>query len=59
MLTIDEEAILETYMIDMAHYSHPLSTEQLRLKVVLIIQERPTPFTDGIPGRGSRVASLV
>ena len=52
VLTVDEEAALKTYMIDMANYGHPLSTEQLRLKVALMTQERPTPFTDGIPGRG-------
>ena len=49
MLTVDEEAALETYMIDMAQYDHPLSTEKLRLKVALMTQERPTSFTDGIP----------
>ena len=37
MLTVDEEATLETYMIDMAEYGHPLSIEQLRLKVALMI----------------------
>ena len=52
VLTVDEEAALETYMIDMANYGHPLSTEQLKLKVALMTQERPTSFTDGIPGRG-------
>ena len=51
MLTVDEEATLETYMIDMAEYGHLLSIEQLRLKVALITQERPTPFIDGIPRR--------
>ena len=52
MLTVDEEAVLETYMINMAHYDHPLSTEQLKLKVALMTHERPNPFTDGIPKRG-------
>ena len=52
MLIVDEEAALKTYLIDMANYGHLLSTEQLRLKVALMTQERPTPFTDLIPGRG-------
>ena len=52
VFTVDEEAALETYMIDMANYGHPLSTKQLRLKVALMTQERPTPFTDGIPRTG-------
>ena len=52
MLSVEEEAALEKYMIDMAEYGHPLSIEQLRWKVALMTQERPTSFTDGIPGRG-------
>ena len=39
-------------MLSMAEYGHPLTTEQVRLKVALITQERPTSFIDGIPGRG-------
>ena len=35
-------------MIQMADFGHPLSIEQLRLKVALLTQERPTPFTNGI-----------
>ena len=52
MLTMQEESALEKYMTDMADYGHPLSTEQLCLKVALLTEERPSPFTDGIPGRG-------
>ena len=34
----------------MQNCGHPLSMEDLRLKVALITQERVTPFRDGIPG---------
>ena len=37
-------------MREMADYGHPLTTKQLKLKVALLTQERPTPFTNGIPG---------
>ena len=50
MLSIEEENALEDYMVQMADYGHPLSMEQLRLKVALLTQERPTPFTNGSPG---------
>ena len=50
VLSIEEEKALEDYMVQMADYGHPLSMEQLRLKVALHTQERPTPFTNGIRG---------
>ena len=52
MLTIQEESALEKYMTNMVEYGHPLSIEELRLKVALLTQERPTSFSDGILGRG-------
>ena len=51
MLNVEEETALKTYMTNMAQYGHLLSIGQLRLKVVLMTQERPTPFIDGIPRR--------
>ena len=42
--------MLEEYMIQMADLGHLLSMEQLRLKVALLTQERPTPFTNGVQG---------
>ena len=50
ILSGQEEKMLEEYMIQMADLEHPLSMEQLYLKVALLTQERPTPFTNGIPG---------
>ena len=50
ILKEDEESALETYMERMQNCGHPLSMEDLRLKVALITQERVTPFRDGIPG---------
>lgn len=50
ILKKEEESALETYMERMQNCGHPLSMEDLRLKVALITQERVTPFKDGIPG---------
>ena len=50
VLSAEEEKMLEDYMIQMADLGHPLSLEQLRLKVALLTQERPMPFTNGVPG---------
>ena len=50
VLSSQEEKLLEEYVIQMANLGHPLSMELLRLKVALLTQERPTPFTNGIPG---------
>ena len=52
VLNNNEEWALESYMLSMVEYGHPLTTDQLRLKVALITQERPTPFTNGIPWCG-------
>jgi hypothetical protein len=46
----DEEIALTTYMTQMQEYGHPLSIQQLRLKMATITQERVTPFRDGILG---------
>ena len=46
---VQEEKVLEEYMIEMIDLGHPLSIEQLHLKVALLTQKRPTPFTNGIP----------
>ena len=50
ILNQEEEKALETYMLQMADYGHPLTTEQLRLKVTLLTQERVIVFTNGIFG---------
>ena len=50
VLNQEEVDALETYMREMAEYGHPLTTEQLKLKVALLTQERPTPFTNGVLG---------
>ena len=49
VLKQEEEQALESYMIRMADYGHPLTTEELRLKVSLLTKKRATPFKDGIP----------
>ena len=36
----------------MQEYAYPLSMDQLRMKVAEMVQERITPFRDGIPGNG-------
>ena len=40
VLNHEEEEALETYMREMADYSHLLTTEQLKLKVALLTQKR-------------------
>ena len=50
MLTYSEEKALEEYILKMQEYAYPLSMDQLRLKVAEMVQERVTPFHDGIPG---------
>ena len=52
ILNNNEERALESYMLSMVEYGHPLTIEQVRMKVALITQERPTPFTNGIPRHG-------
>jgi hypothetical protein len=49
VLKKEEESALTTYMDKMQDYGHPLTMQQLRLKVATITQERVTPFTEGIP----------
>ena len=50
-LTIEEEEKLVQYMEEMVKLAHPLSPNDLKLKVAEICQSRETPFKDGIPGR--------
>ena len=52
VLTQSEETTLEEYILKMQEYGHPLSMDQLRLKVAEMVQYRVTPFHDGIPGNG-------
>ena len=52
VLNTEEGQALESYILSMADLGYPLTTDQLRLKVALLPQERPTPFANGIPGRG-------
>jgi hypothetical protein len=37
------------YMMKMANLGYPLSMADVKIKVAEIVQERPKPFTDGIP----------
>ena len=48
LLKQEEEQALDN--IKMTDYGHPLTSEELRLKVALLTQERVTSFKDGIPG---------
>jgi hypothetical protein len=50
VLKQEEETTLTTYITKMQEYGHPLSMQQLRLKVATITHERITPFRKGIPG---------
>jgi hypothetical protein len=52
ILTAVEESALTAYMSKMQDFGHPLSIQQLRMKVAMITQERVTPFKDGLPGGG-------
>jgi hypothetical protein len=52
VLTVQEEAELEEYLLKMQDLGYPLTIGQLRLKVAEIVQTRPNPFTHGIPGIG-------
>ena len=52
MLIQSEEKALEEYILKMQEYAYPLSMDQLRLKVAEMVQERVTPFCDGIPRNG-------
>ena len=52
MLTYSEETALEAYILKMQEYAYLLNMDQLRLKVAEMVQNRVTPFRDGIPGNG-------
>jgi hypothetical protein len=49
VLKKEEESALTAYMSKMQDYGHPLTMQQLHLKVATITQERVTPFRKGIP----------
>ena len=51
VLTTKEESLLVEYMLNMATLGYPLTLEHLKLKVAMIVQERPNPFTEGISGK--------
>ena len=50
ILTMAEERELVNYIHLMVHWRHPMTSTQLNKKVAEIIQERVTPFKDGVPG---------
>jgi hypothetical protein len=47
----EEEDLLVQYLLDMAALGYPLSQGQLKLKVATMVQDRPNPFINGIPGK--------
>ena len=49
ILTKDEEEKLVTYMVEMLKLGHPLTSTDLKMKVVEITQLRAMPFKDRIP----------
>jgi hypothetical protein len=51
-LSAREEAELVEYILKMQDLGWPMTTGLLRLKVAQICQDRPHPFTHGIPGQG-------
>ena len=51
VLTKEEDEALCKYVLDMAEVGFPLTPIQLQQKAAEITQERPTPFTNGMPGR--------
>ena len=51
ILTKEEEDKLVEYIVEMGRLAHPLSANDLQLKVAEICQMRATPFKDGIPRR--------
>ena len=52
VLIHSEEKALKEYILKMQEYAYPLSMDQLRLKVAEMVQDKVTPFCDGIPGNG-------
>ena len=52
VFSISEENVLEEYILKMQECIYPLSMDQLRLKVVEMVQERVMPFCNGILGNG-------
>ena len=51
VLSKEEDDALCKYILGMAEIGLPLTPIQVQHKVAEITQERPTPFTNGIPGR--------
>ena len=51
VLTKEEDEALCKYVLDMAEVGLPFTPIQLQQKAAEITQERPTPFTNGMPGR--------
>ena len=52
VLSPPEEELLVAYLIDMCERGLGLSPIALKMKVFEIVQDRVTPFKDGIPGDG-------
>jgi len=52
VLTEAKECAMVKWMMEMQDVAHPISVAELRTKVTEITQDRWTPFTDGVPGRG-------
>jgi hypothetical protein len=51
VLTVEDEGLLVEYMLNMAALGYPLTLGQLKFKVATLVQDRPNPFTNGIPGK--------
>ena len=51
IFTKEEEDKIVAYIVEMGRLAHPLSPNDLKLKVAKMCQTRETPFIDGILGR--------
>jgi hypothetical protein len=51
VLNEEEEGLLVQFILDMATLRYPLTLGQLKLKVATMVQDRPNPFTNGIPSK--------
>ena len=51
VLTKEEEEKLVAYVVEMVRLAHPLTSNDLKLKVAEICQTKHPPFKDGIPRR--------
>ena len=52
VLTGEEEQLVVNWIVRLQELGHPITTAALRMKVAEICEDRETPFTGGIPGRG-------